>query len=174
VQAAAGRRSRRQTPRREHRRTSQRPGISKPQSRPRVLASLSDTHTFGKGLACAALREGLCAAQSKAFVGDGSAANWPIHKQHFCTWTAIRDFVQAMTDLFAAATAGRCFHDGWSVYCRWLGWTWQGHVERVIAEVALRQAEWGRPESDESETSPRSIVNQTLTDLLLQRQVATS
>lgn len=74
-----------------------------------------------------------------------------------------------MTYLFAAATAGRCFHDGWSVYCRWLEWTWQGHVERVIAEVALRQTELGRPEDHESETSPKSIVNKTLTYLQNQK-----
>lgn len=158
-----------ETPRQEHRRSSQRAGAPEPLSRPQVLASLSDSQTFGKTLAAAALREGLFEAHRKAFVGDGSSANWSIHKQYFCTWTAILDFVHAMTYLFAAAMAGRSFQEGWSVYERWLHWTWQGHVERVIAALAARQAELGRPADDEPETSPRSIVNRTLTYLQNQK-----
>jgi hypothetical protein len=159
-----------ETPRQEHPPASPRAGAPEPLSRPQVLASLTDSQTFGKMLAAAALREGLFEAHRKAFVGDGSAANWSIHKQYFCTWTAILDFVHALTYLFAAAMAGRGFRDGWSVYEQWLNWTWQGHVERVIAALAARQAEWGRPEPDEPETSPRSIVNKTLTYLQNQKE----
>lgn len=156
-------------PAQQQKRSSKRPGIPEPQSRPRVLASLADAHTFGKQLACAALEEGLFEAHRKAFVGDGSSTNWAIHKRHFSTWTAILDFVHAMTYLFAAATAGQPLTEGWTVYRRWLAWTWQGHVERVIAELAGRQAELGRPEKDESDTSPRSTIEKTLTYLQNQK-----
>ncbi len=63
------------------------------------------------------------------------------------------------------AMAGRDLEAGWEVYVRWLTWAWYGEVERVIAELAARQSELGRPEKEEPITSPRQIVAEALTYL---------
>ena len=46
-------------------------------------------------------------AARRAFLGDGLAANWTIHRQHFSTFLPILDFVHALSYVFAAAFAGR-------------------------------------------------------------------
>jgi hypothetical protein len=48
---------------------------------------------------------------------------------------------------------------------RWVTWLWQGQPEAIIAELALRQAELGLPESSDGETSPRRLVAEALTYL---------
>ncbi len=67
--------------------------------------------------------------------------------------------------MFASALAGRGFKEGWAVYERWIQWVWSGAVEKVIAELAVRQAELGMPAKDESEGSPRAVVARALTYL---------
>ena len=41
-------------------------------------------------------------------------------------------------------------------------WVWAGEVEKVRAELATRQAEWGPPAADAKETSPAKIVSRAL------------
>ncbi len=144
---------------------TKRPGAPELESRICVLSSLCDTHSFGKMLAGSALSEGLFEAERKAFVADGSESNWGIWKRCFSDWTPILDFVHAMTYIFTAAMAGRNPEAGWEVYVRWLTWVWRGEVERVIAQLAARQCELGRPEKEEPLTSPRQIVAEALTYL---------
>ena len=144
---------------------TKRPGAPELESRICVLSSLCDSQSFGKMLASSALSEGLYEAERKAFVADGSESNWGIWKRCFSDWTPILDFVHAMTYIFTAAMAGRDLEAGWEVYVRWLTWAWHGEVERVIAELAARQSELGRPEKEEPTTSPRQIVAEALTYL---------
>ena len=61
--------------------------------------------------------------------------------------------------------AGRSQTAGWEIYRRWITWTWQGEVAKVIAELAARQQELGLPSTDDGDTSPRCIVSETLTYL---------
>jgi hypothetical protein len=77
----------------------------------------------------------------------------------------ILDFIHALSDVFAAALAGRPFAAGWLCYRQWIGWVWQGQVTPGIAALSARQAELGLPEKDAAETSPRQVVAQTLTYL---------
>jgi hypothetical protein len=74
----------------------------------------------------------------------------------------IIDFIHVLSYVFAAATAGRPFGQGWAVYVRWIGLVWQGSVAEVITELERRQEELGLPTKDESETSPRRVVADTL------------
>ena len=110
---------------------------------------------------------GLFQSSRKAFVGDGSSWIWGLWEDHFqaAEFTPILDIIHAVTYLYASATAGRSAKEGWSTYQRWLKWTWEGNVAKVIEELSLRQAEMGVPTPDESETSPRSIVTKALTYL---------
>jgi hypothetical protein len=131
----------------------------------RVLASRHDWHDFAPQVAQAARAMGLLGAARKAFVGDGAENNWTLWRRFFGSFVPVLDFIHALSYVFAAALAARKFPDGWPIYVRWISWVWQGHVERVIAELAQRQAELGAPAPDEVETNPRRVVARALTYL---------
>src|SRR5712692_1545231 len=130
-----------------------------------VVASRRRWPDFAPLVAQAARTAGLLGAGRRAFVADGSDNNWAIQRRFFGSWTAIIDFIHVLSYVFAAATAGRKFAEGWPVYVRWVTWLWQGEAEQVIAELAQRQAELGAPESSDGETSPRRLVAEALTYL---------
>ena len=90
---------------------------------------------------------------------------WKLQRRFFGSFTAILDFIHALSYVFAAAMAGRCFAAGWAVYEQWIGWVWQGRVNEVIAALERRQAELGEASEDEPETRPRRLVARTLTYL---------
>ena len=133
--------------------------------RRQVIASRLRWPKFAPLVAQAARSAGLLAAPRRAFVADGSDNNWAIQRRFFGSWTAILDFIHVLSYVFAAATAGRKFADGWPVYVRWVTWLWQGQPEAIIAELAGRQAELGLPEACDGETSPRRLVAEALTYL---------
>src|SRR5690606_22088518 len=56
----------------------------------------------------------------------------------------------------------------WDQYARWAQWLWEGSVDKLIAAVANRGEELGRP-SEGDETSPAAIVAKTLGYLQNQR-----
>jgi len=117
---------------------------------------------FGPMLATLAWQKGFYQAARRAFVGDGSENNWTLWRKHFSSFTPILDIIHAISYVFAAATAGRQFADGWPCYKRWMAWVWQGDVLKVIAELAQRQAELGVPQQGDGETHPRVLVNTAL------------
>jgi hypothetical protein len=127
-----------------------------------LVASRCPWGDFGVKLALVAWSQGFFAAPRKAFLGDGSDNNWTIHRRYFSSFTAILDIIHALSYVYAAALAGRSFKEGWPLYAQWMTWVWQGEVVQVIAALALRQAELGVPATDESETSPRSVVARAL------------
>lgn len=127
-----------------------------------VVATRAEAHAFGEMLSQAAWRRGFYGASRRAFVADGSSANWGVWQRHFSNFTPVVDFIHALTYVFSGAMAGRSFASGWSAYRQWIGWVWSGQVELVIAALAARQAEVGLPEPDEAETSPRQRVAEAL------------
>jgi hypothetical protein len=131
----------------------------------RVVASGKDVYLFGPLLAAAAWSMGLFSAVRRAFVADGLSEHWSVYKRYFARWTAVLDFIQALTYVFAAALAGRTFAEGWPVDERWLRWVWAGQVSRVLEELTARQQELGVPTKEDKEGSPRRVVAQTLTYL---------
>jgi hypothetical protein len=133
--------------------------------RRQVVASRLRWPDFAPLVAQAARTAGLLGAGRCAFVADGADNNWAIWRRFFGSWTAIIDFIHVLSYVFAAALAARRFAEGWPVYVRWIEWLWQGQPERIIAELAQRQAEVGAPEPTDSETSPRRLVAAALTYL---------
>lgn len=117
---------------------------------------------FGPMVAQAAWKLGFYEAERKAFVGDGSDHVWTVWQNHFSSFVPVLDIIHAISYLFASATAGRSFDEGWPVYDRWMKWVWQGEVEKVIAELGQRQAELGMPQEGDGETHPRAIVGTAL------------
>jgi hypothetical protein len=131
----------------------------------RVVASRQDVYGFGPILAAAAWAMGLFSATRRAFVADGLAENWSVYKRYFARWTAVLDFVHALTYVYAAAMAGRTFAAGWPVYERWIRWVWGGQVRRVLEELTARQQEVGVATKEDKDGSPRRAVQDTLTYL---------
>jgi hypothetical protein len=127
-----------------------------------MVATRQGAESFGPTLAAAARARGFYGAKRKAFVADGAETNWTTQKRWFSDFTAILDFIHALSYVFAAAMAGRGFAAGWEVYVRWISWVWQGRVAEVIKELEQRQAEVGMPAADESESSPKRVVAEAL------------
>lgn len=141
--------------------------LSPPVASREVIATQQNCRVMGLLLVARAWSLGMFQSERKAFVGDGSAWIWGVWEEHFkpAEFTPILDLIHAVTYVYATATAARSAKEGWEVYQRWLKWVWEGHVAKVIEELAARQAELGLPSSGESETSPKSIVSKGLTYL---------
>jgi hypothetical protein len=133
-----------------------------------VVATRAGPAALGARLVAEAHGRGFQAARRKAFVADGSAMNWSVHKKHFSHYAPILDFTHAICYVYAAAMAGRASRTAWDDYLRWAQWLWEGGVDPLIAAVAARSEELGRP-PDGDETSPAAIVAKTLGYLQNQR-----
>ncbi len=97
------------------------------------LASLKDSDDFGFQVAGQAEDRGFHSAKHGAFVGDGLAYNWTIHRRHFSSFTPILDFVHASEHLHAAARAIHQSGERWTTLC------WQGRTSEVIQEIAAER-----------------------------------
>ena len=135
-----------------------------------MAATTRDAHRFGELLACAAWRRGFYGSGRRAFVGDGSNANWGVWERHFSSFTPVVDFIHALTYVYQGAMAGRSAADGWPVYAGWIAALWSGDVAAVIAGLAARQAEVGEPDESDGESSPRRVVASALGYVRNQRE----
>jgi hypothetical protein len=136
--------------------------------KPRVrttVATRGKAKQFAPILAQAAYARGFARAKRKAFVADGAATNWKTHKQWFSDYTAVVDFIHALSYVFAAAMAGRSFRAGWEAYVAWIQQVWGGRVGEVITALEARQSVLGIPGPDDPETGPRVVVAEALTYL---------
>ena len=114
---------------------------------------------FGPMVAQQAWALGFYQAERQAFVGDGAETVWTLWRNYFSSYVPILDIIHGLSYVFASALAGRSFAEGWPIYVRWITWVWQGEVEKVIAELAQRQAELGSPQASDGETHPRVVVS---------------
>lgn len=148
---------------------TERPGRPQPLARS-VIATRGSVEEFGPLLAAAAWSRGFAAALRKAFVADGSEANWGVWRKCFSDYVPILDFIHALCYVYAAALAGRAADKGFRIYRQWAQWMWSGQIDLIIAALVERQQELGAPAPDESEASPRVQVAKTLGYLQNQRQ----
>ena len=133
-----------------------------------VVATRAGQDAFGERLVAEAHARGFHAARRKAFVADGAAGNWGVHKKHFSHYTPVLDFTHAICYVYAAAMAGRSASEGWRDYVAWAQWAWEGATDALVAAVEARSKQLGPP-SDGDETSPAAIVARTLGYLNNQR-----
>lgn len=141
-----------------------------PNWRPKALfrtccASLETSERFGQMMAVEADTRGFFVAQRRAFLGDGLAYNWSIHRRHFPTFEPIVDFVHPVERLHAAAQAARESDSAWPQYVAWAGAVWQGRVSEVILELAGYSQSLGPPPKDADESDPRRVLAESLTYL---------
>lgn len=134
-----------------------------------VVATREGVETFGPRLIAAAHARGFNAAVRKAFVSDGLATNWGVHRNYFSHYTPILDFTHAICYVYAAAMADRSIMNGWEAYCRWAQWLWEGNTQALIAALQARSDELGVPREGDSETCPRSVVAEALRYVTNQR-----
>lgn len=127
-----------------------------------VVASRLTASDFGPMMAQAAWERNFFAARRRAFLGDGQAVNWTIHREYFSTYEPILDFVHALSYVFAAAVAGRARAEGFAIYARWIQAVWAGRVETILPELEARSAELGPPPEGCGESDPRQLVFESL------------
>ena len=127
-----------------------------------VVATKQPAERFGELLACAAWQRGFYGSSRKAFLGDGSNANWGVWERHFSNFTPIVDFIHALMYVYQGAMAGGSFAEGWPRYATWLSALWTGDVTALIASLTARQVELGEPEESDAETSPRRKLAEAL------------
>jgi hypothetical protein len=110
------------------------------------LATLENSEDFAWQAAAAAEERGFFSADAKAYVCDGQAYNWTIHRRHFGSFEPILDFVHASEHIHAAAAAAGRSGEGWAEAC------WQGRISDVLAEIAERMNQLTPPEEPDKES----------------------
>lgn len=123
------------------------------------LSSLGNSDAFGRQMEVEADARGFYHAAKQAFVSDGLAYNWTIHKRHFSGFTAILDFVHVIEHLYEVA---RCLHTDaalrWDEHLGWARACWSGQVEQVIAAMKTHQTRLGLPPKDCEPTDARKVL----------------
>lgn len=143
-----------------------RPAEPPPKGRLRTcLAGMQNSRTFGPLLAGEAQRRGFYQASRQAFVGDGQAYNWTIHRGYFPHFEPIVDFLHVLCYVYLAAWAvGGEQAQRWSLYLGWLRACWQGRVSEVLEQLTVWQEPLGKPPPGEplAENDPRRLVAEAL------------
>ncbi|HZU34565.1 MAG TPA: LysR family transcriptional regulator [Gemmataceae bacterium] len=130
-----------------------------------VVASLTDSETFGWQMAAEVQRRGLDRARRKACVCDGQQYNWTLFALHLLPWgfIGILDFVHLLAYLYDAAHAWKTERGrAWRQYEQWLRWAWSGEVKPLLASLRKAAAELGSPPANAADNDPRTIVQDTL------------
>lgn len=109
------------------------------------LATLENSDDFAWQTAAAAENRGFFSAKAKAFVSDGQAYNWTIHRRHFPSFEPILDFVHASEHVHNAARALSEPGERWAESC------WQGRVAEVLSEMRERFSHLTPPPEPEKE-----------------------
>jgi hypothetical protein len=141
---------------------AERPGRCSPVKRVRTcVASMATSREFGPMMAAEAQERGFYQARKRAFLGDGAAYNWTIHRGHFPDFEAITDFLHVLCYVYLAAwAAGADEAERWSIYVGWMRACWQGRVREVIERPRAEQVRIGEPpEGEELDAKdPRRLV----------------
>src|SRR5262249_23625814 len=132
------------------------------------VASLAESRAFGPMLAGEAQARDFYAAPRRAFLADGLAYNWAIHRGYFPDFVPIVDFLHVSCYLSTAAHSTTPEEARrWPQYLAWLQACWQGGVWEVITELEKEQAAVGRPPPGETlaANDPRRVVAEALSYL---------
>ena len=131
------------------------------------VASLTNSRSFGPLVAGEAQSRNFYAAGRRAFVADGQAYNWTIHRGYFPDFVPIVDLLHVVCYLFGAAQAVGAESERWPLYLQWLRDCWQGRVAAVLGQMAEFQERLGRPPPGEDvpATDPRRVLAEALTYL---------
>ncbi len=124
-----------------------------------VIASSEDSVAFGRQLEHKAWEVGAFGASRQAFVADGLAVNWTIHRKHFSQMTGILDLMHGLSYAWRAAAG---LNDP-NAYRRYATWIWQGQVQHVIDELRQHQQRIGPPDKAAGAAAPCNRINDAIT-----------
>lgn len=145
----------------------ERPG--KPEKLVRTcVATMANCKGFGPMVAAEAQERGFYQAKRRAFVGDGAAYNWGIHKGYFKDFEPIVDLLHVLCYVYLAAQAvGEDDEGRWGTYVGWLWACWQGRVAEVIQQLHGHQERLGEPPEGKElpAKDPRRLVAEALSYL---------
>ena len=124
------------------------------------VASMVNSRAFGPLMAAEAQSRDFYAARRRAFVADGCAYNWSIHRGYFTDFVPIVDFLHVVCYLFQASQAIEVESERWPLYWRWLRSCWQGRAAEVVRQMEDYQQRVGRPPPQEEvpPTDPRRLL----------------
>jgi hypothetical protein len=131
------------------------------------VASMAASRAFGPLMAAEAQSRDFYAARRRAFVADGQAYNWSLHRGYFADFVPIVDLLHVVCYLFKAAQAVEAEAERWPLYLRWLRLCWQGEAAEVVTQMG-RYQEWiGQPPPGEDlpATDPRRLLAEALSYL---------
>lgn len=129
------------------------------------LGTLESSDAFGPMVASEAHRRNFFAAQARAFLGDGGAWIWTLHRAYFSTFEPIVDFVHVLTHVYLAAKAvGGAATMVWNRYLDWATTCWQGGVATVLEELRAIHEAMPPPENPEDlkPTDPYEVIRLTI------------
>jgi hypothetical protein len=131
------------------------------------VASMVASRSFGPLMAAEAQSRDFYASPRRAFVADGQAYNWSIHRGYFADFVPIVDLLHVICYLFKAAQAVAPESERWPLYLRWLRECWQGHAAAVIVQLEGYQERVGRPPPEEElpATDARRLLAEALSYL---------
>lgn len=130
-----------------------------PQLVSREVIASTEGADIARHLEWVAWEHGITSAERQAFVADGAASIWAIHKTYFSQMTGILDLMHALSYAHRAAAV----LDEEGLYRRWAGAIWQGRVDDVLAELQIHQDRLGLPPKDASADDPRQRVARAIT-----------
>ena len=133
-----------------------------------TVATTRDCDALGPMAAAEAHARNFDRAPRQVFLGDGGKWIWGIQKTYFAKYTAIVDFIHALSYVYLAAKAvGTSSTEHWETYLRWARACWQGDVETVLTELNRWRDHLGPIPEDEDvpKTDPRKVVATTWGDL---------
>jgi hypothetical protein len=139
------------------------------------VATTAPVDRFGPMVAAEAHRRNFPEAAARAFLGDGSAWIWGLHRRYFPGFVAIGDFLHALAHVFAAARATAADTQGrWELFEAWAAACWGGHVDQVIAELRgwceIQAGLCGCGLEDLADDDPRRIIARVLGYLEVNRE----
>ena len=131
------------------------------------VASLVASRSFGPLMAAEAQSRDFYAARRRAFVADGQAYNWSIHRGYFADFVPIVDLLHVVCYLFKAAQAVAPEAERWPLYLDWLRACWQGRVAEVVRQMEGYQQRVGGPPPGEDlpAAEPRRLLAEALSYL---------
>jgi len=131
------------------------------------VASMVASRSFGPLMAAEAQSRDFYAARRRAFVADGQAYNWSIHRGYFADFEPIVDLLHVVCYLFKAAQAVETEAERWPLYVRWLRSCWQGRAAEVVTHMERYQETLGRPPPGEevAATDARRLLAESLSYL---------
>ena len=103
------------------------------------VATMKPLEQFRRMVQAEAKRRHFFTAEKRAFVADGSSANWSLHAKRFADFVPILDFVHASEYLHAARKASGLA----TSRCPWVRDLWQGRSAEAIAALRAELDERG-------------------------------